>query len=179
MIAGRKSGFANTNISNCETTPFDFHPEYSTAKPENGDLDFDGPPYRPDWPDGTSNHPSPILIGSVSRNGVGPSSFSLFGGYSTPYPSLQFETDIPASEVLSVPPCNTISGFGCVVPPVGAEFYPFYSQLGKGDDCRLTFGNDIPGRTTNDFGKDAQYGSPTARFGGTLASGPIPNPCSR
>jgi hypothetical protein len=35
MVARGKNGFANTNISNCATTPFDFHPEYSTAKPEN------------------------------------------------------------------------------------------------------------------------------------------------
>lgn len=99
-------------------------------------------------------------------------------GYSGAYDALQFETDIPASEVLTNPPCNTSTGAGCVVPPVGAAFYPFYNQLGRGHDCLLTFGNDIPGRTTNDFGKDAQYGSPTARFGGDLASGPMPNPCT-
>jgi len=249
MVASGKNGFANTNISNCQTTPFDFHPEYSTAKPENlvpwaaleanvniavetghfelgangdndiddqpcftgptiagclaeaigGDLDFDGPPYLPNWPDGSKNHPSPILIGAFSGRGIGPMSFnsendqgeddSAYLGadndqgegnapYSNAYDTLQFETDIPASEVLTVPPCNTSTGFGCVAPPVGAEFYPFYSQLGRGEECLFTFGNDIPGRTTDDFGKDAQYGSPTPRFGGTLASGPMRNPCT-
>ena len=234
MVASRKNGFANTNISNCQTTPFDFHPEYSTAKPENlvpwaslelnvniavesghfelgangdsdiddqpcfpgptiagcladaigGDLDFDGPPYLADWPDGSTNHPSPILVGAFSGRGIGPMSFNDHGRgegdppYSNAYDTLQFETDIPQSEVLTVPPCNTATGVGCVVPPVGAAFYPFYSQLGSGDGCLFTFGNDIPGRTTNDFGKDAQYGSPSARFGGTLASGVMTNPCT-
>jgi hypothetical protein len=234
MVASGKNGFANTNISNCQTTPFDFHPEYSTAKPENlvpwaslelnvniavetghfelgangdndiddqpcfpgptiagclaeaigGDLDFDGPPYLADWPDGSTNHPSPILVGAFSGRGIGPMSFNDHGRgegdppYSNAYDTLQFETDIPQSEVLTVPPCNTATGGGCVVPPVGAAFYPFYSQLGSGDGCLFTFGNDIPGSTTNDFGKDAQYGSPSARFGGTLASGVMTNPCT-
>ena len=234
MVASGKNGFANTNISNCQTTPFDFHPEYSTAKPENlvpwasleanvniavetghfelgangdndiddqpcfpgptiagclaeaigGDLDFDGPPYLPDWPDGSQNHPSPILIGAFSGRGIGPMSFNDHGRgegdppYSNAYDTLQFETDIPQSEVLTVPPCNTATGVGCVVPPVGAAFYPFYSQLGSRDGCLFTFGNDIPGRTTNDFGKDAQYGSPSARFAGTFTSGVMTNPCT-
>jgi hypothetical protein len=150
-----------------------------------GDLDFDGPPYLPDWPDGSNHHPSPLLIGAFNGRGIGPMSFTSDNdqgegdsGYSGAYDALQFETDIPASEVLTNPPCNTSTGAGCVVPPVGAAFYPFYNQLGRGHDCLLTFGNDIPGRTTNDFGKDAQYGSPTARFGGDLASGPMPNPCT-
>lgn len=242
MVASGKNGFANTNISNCQTTPFNFHPEYSTANPENispwpaleanvniavetghfelgangdndiddqpcftgapidgclaeaigGDLDFDGPPYLPDWPDGSQNHPSPILIGAFSGRGIGPMSFGPGNDqsdaadidpdkgdppYSNAYDTLQFQTDIPASEYLTTPPCNTATGTGCVAPPAGAAFYPFYSQLGSGDGCLFTFGNDIPGRTTNDFGQDAQYGSPTARYFGDLASGPVTNPC--
>lgn len=141
-----------------------------------GDLDFDGPPYLPDWPNGSKKYPSPILIGAFNGRGFGPMSFTDdHWGYSAGYPALQFETDIPASEVST---CNFTTGAGCVVPPVGAAFYPFYNQLGKGKDCLLTFGNDIKGRTTNDFGKDAQYGSPTARYAGDLASGPMPNPCT-
>jgi hypothetical protein len=35
MVGGARSGFANTNINSCATTPFNFHPEYSTAKPQN------------------------------------------------------------------------------------------------------------------------------------------------
>ena len=152
-----------------------------------GDLDFDGPPYRADWPDGSTHHPSPILIGALNGRGFGPMSFTTGNdgdndngpggdpsGYFGAYSTLQFQTDIPAAEST----CNTSNGVGCVVPPVGAKFYPFYNQLGRGRDCLLTFGNDIPGRTTNDFRKDAQYGSPTARYAGDLASGPMPNPCT-
>jgi hypothetical protein len=44
---------------------------------------------------------------------------------------------------------------------IGGAFYPFFSQAGTGAACRFNFGNDIPGTTTNDFGKTAQYGPPT------------------
>jgi hypothetical protein len=38
-------------------------------------------------------------------------------------------------------------------------FYPFFSQAGTGSSCVFNFGNDIPGVTTTDFGKAAQYGT--------------------
>ena len=39
------------------------------------------------------------------------------------------------------------------------------------------FGNDIANVTTNDFGKDAQYGVPdVVRYGGTLTSPVMANP---
>ena len=225
MVASAASGFANTSLIDCSTTPFNFHPEYDTAKAENivpwaaleanvniavetghfelgangdgdsddqpcfpgptiagclalatgGDLDFDGPPYRADWPDGSSNHPSPILIGALNGEGVGPMSFKK-NAYSEPYSDLQFETDIPFSEST----CNGATGAGCVVPPTGAAFYPFYSELGKKNSsgCLFTFGNDISGETTNDFGRDAQYGAPTPRDPALLSSGSLKNPCT-
>ena len=49
-----------------------------------------------------------------------------------------------------------------------------YSQAANCANQGLNIANDIPGRTTNDFGKDAQYGSPSARYVGDLASGPNP-----
>ena len=104
---------------------------------------------------------------------------SISGGlnYSDPYPTIQFKTDIPDSETY----CNFTNGVGCIVPPTGAAFYPFYSQLGSGSGCRMTIGNDIPGLTTNDFGKDAEYGS-YAVVEGYLGYGNfgsiIPNPCT-
>jgi hypothetical protein len=231
MVASAKKGFKHTNLNSCATTPYNFHPEYSSARPENlvpwaaleinvniavetghfelktakqatdaddtecflgpviagcidfssgGDLDYDGPPYLKDWPDGSSHHPSSLLMGSFNNKGIGPMSFTSaeedLSGYSGAYPEIQFETDVPASEST----CNVATGTGCVAPPVGAKFYPFYSQLGSKQEgnCLLAFGNDIKGRTTNDFGKDAQYGSPTAIFAGNLASGPRPNPCT-
>ena len=49
-----------------------------------------------------------------------------------------------------------------------------YSQAANCANQGLNIANDNPGRTTNDFGKDAQYGSPSARYVGDLASGPNP-----
>jgi hypothetical protein len=225
MVASSAKGFANTDLNTCQTTPFSFHPEYSSAAPQNinpwgalelnvnftvetghfelgangdgdaddsdcivgptiagctetasgGDLDFDGPAYLPDWPDGLTNHPSPILMGSFNGRGIGPMSFtSGDSAYSGAYPALQFETEVPFSDSN----CNPSTGTGCVVPPTGAKFYPFFNQLGSGSNCRLTFGNDTEDRTTNDFGKDAQYGSSTPRDPGLFSSGPMPNPCT-
>ena len=225
MVASAKKGFANTNLNSCATTPYDFHPEYSTARPENinpwgalelnvniavetghfefadndaddsdcysgppiagcldfasgGDLDFDGPPYLPDLA-GRVKEISQSHFDRVvqQRRDWSDELHGRSWGYSGGYASLQFQTDIPASEVAT---CDTTTGVGCVAPPVGAAFYPFYNELGseREQDCLLTFGNDIPGSTTNDFGKDAQYGSPTARYGGDLASGPMRNPCT-
>jgi hypothetical protein len=226
MVASAKNGFANTDINTCATSPYNFHPEYDTAKPANinpwgalelnvniavetghfefadgdsddqpcftgptiagclalaigGDLDFDGPPYLPDWPDGKRNHPSPFLVGSLNGRGIGPLSYTNdHEGYSSGYPKLQFQTDVPASDM----GCNVTTGAGCQAPPSGAAFYPFYSLITSGWDdwdqsCQLTFGNDIKGKTINDFGKDAQYGPPSARYFGDLAGGVMHNPC--
>ena len=73
------------------------------------------------------------------------------------------------------------------MPPVGApgKFYPFWSLTNKetlkgvtgAQPCLWNFGNDIAKITTNDFGKDKQYGKPDlARFGGTTISKVLPNP---
>jgi hypothetical protein len=35
MVASAGNGFMNTSIANCSGTPFDFHPEYSSAKQQN------------------------------------------------------------------------------------------------------------------------------------------------
>jgi len=35
MVASAANGFMNTNIADCSGTPFDFHPEYSTAQQQN------------------------------------------------------------------------------------------------------------------------------------------------
>jgi hypothetical protein len=137
---------------------------------ENGDVDYDGTSYYPDWPNGSANFPQ---------------SFEYWGPFSNgkSYANVQYETNAPASEQL----CNVSTGVGCVVPPIGApgKFYPFWSLTnklalkgvtGKGA-CLWEFGNDIKGVTTHDFGKDAQYGTPDlARFGGTTISKVLPNP---
>ena len=40
-----------------------------------------------------------------------------------------------------------------------ANFYPFYSIHQGKSGCTWLLGNDIPGMTTNDFGKNNQYGN--------------------
>jgi hypothetical protein len=142
-----------------ETAPVAFCNQESF---QNGDLDFDGLSYLPDWPNGSRNFPTTF-------NYIGP--FTK-GGHT--YPNIQFETDLAASESL----CNVGTGAGCTAPPTGAAFYPFWS-LGKigQHSCAWNFGNVIAGRTVNSFGAAAQYGVPdVARFGGTLASAVLPNP---
>jgi len=139
---------------------------------QNGDLDFDGMDYQPNtWPNGSPDHPTPASY-------VGP----FTGGRA--YPTIQFESDIGGSSNL----CNTQTGSGCTVPPISAKFYPFWTLTGSqrshgygssrgGSECIWQFGNTIPGVTRQDFGKDAQYGSPdVARYGGTIISAEMPNP---
>ena len=134
---------------------------------QNGDLDFDGQSYLPDWPNGSRNFPTTFqYIGPFTN-----------GGHT--YPLIQFETDVAGSENL----CNITTGVGCTAPPIGAKFYPFWSLSplfggmgGHSAVCVWNFGNDQP-NTLLDFGKTAQYGVPNlARYGGTLISAPTPNP---
>jgi len=101
---------------------------------EGADLDYDGVPFTPSWPDGSINHPSPLIIGSPSGKGMGPESIGA-STYSNPYTSIKFITEA-----------------------VGGTFYPFYSET---TSCTFVFGNDIPGVTVNDFGKSAQYSAST------------------
>jgi hypothetical protein len=128
------------------------------------DVDFDGTSYLPDWADGTKNTAKPLQIGSILEHSFGPVS-NLKG-----YPTMQFETDIGASEST----CQN-TGAGCTVPPPGAAFYPFYA-LSR--NCIMTFGNDIDGSTIYDFGRDAEYGTPNLPwFFGTNSGGIRRNPC--
>jgi hypothetical protein len=99
------------------------------------DNDHDGMSYKADWPDGTANHPSSLIIGNVLDDGMGPMSFSG-GSYQAAFDKIFFQ---PAG--------------------VAGAFYPFFSQAGTGHACVFNFGNDIPGTTTNDFGQTAQYGT--------------------
>jgi hypothetical protein len=138
---------------------------------QNGDLDFDGVSYlERAWPDGTSNHPTPFRY-------VGP-----FNAAGHPYPQIQFETNVGASESL----CNTDTGAGCKEPATGSQFYPFWSLNNKQQEagvrtpasaCVWNYGHAINHLTSKRFGGDAQYGSPdVARFGGTSTSAVMANP---
>jgi hypothetical protein len=146
------------------------------------DTDFDGTSYLRDWPDGTRAHATSIAIGSVAGHGIGPLSLSAATGhYDQPFPIVQFETEVSASEAACQP-----NGVGCVVPPSGAQFYPFFALTGvRGDDhgedghrnCTLLFGN-FSGRNIDTLGGDTQYGAPNLSwFFAQNTSGPVSNPC--
>jgi hypothetical protein len=133
---------------------------------QNGDLDFDGLSYQSfAWPNGGPNHPTAFQY-------VGP-----FQGNGSPYPTIQFESDIGGSSAL----CNTGTGLGCVVPPISAKFYPYWTLTknpgaGPGTNCSWSFGGSLP-NTARNFGGDAQYGSADlSRYAGTIISNPQPNP---
>src|SRR5438477_6766631 len=132
---------------------------------QGGDIDFDGTSYLVDWPDGTRNNATSLAV-------RGPLSVNHEGEYSRSYRQVQFETEVAASETTCMP-----DGSGCVVPPVGAVFYPYYSVFHGGEQCSLMFGN-LSGPGFENFGADAQYGTPNLPwFFATLSSGPVRNPC--
>jgi hypothetical protein len=138
---------------------------------QNGDLDFDGNSYLPDWPNGTKNFPQTFKYAGPFTHGH-------------TYAQVQYETDIGASESL----CNINTGVGCQVKPLGSKFYPYWSLaikeaikgLAPVGACIWNFGNyNVTGVTKSTFGKDAQYGSPDlARFGGTIISKVMTNPAT-
>jgi hypothetical protein len=160
-----KEGVRNVQINGVETEEFSASTLCLANRYQNGDLDFEGTDYQPNsWPDGSAKHPTYFEV-------IGP-----FDAQGQPYPEIQFETDANGSAFL----CNTGTGEGCVVPPTSAAFYPFFSlspfSLAWGKTCAWDFGNVSP-KTIEDFGQDAQYGTPNLeRYGGTSTSVPMPNP---
>jgi len=149
-----------------------FSPAQSTSVRVAGcifsDVDFDGVPYQNTWPGTLSNssqdallHPSPIQFSSPLFNGT------------TNYSRAAFEADLPRIEFATNPPCqrhisnpaDPSPGSGCVNPPVGTSFYPFFSTTSVNGHCQWQEGGPfIPG-TTNSFG-----GNSAAEFGPLLAS---------
>jgi hypothetical protein len=109
---------------------------------QNGDLDFDGTPYYPDYPDSLTPGPFPTPFLQLQPT---------TGGHR--YANIQFETDAPASEFTT---CQPGSESGCTVPPPGApgNFYPYWTQAKVGGQCVWEFGEMTNGRT---FGADRQY----------------------
>jgi hypothetical protein len=126
------------------------------------DEDFDGQSYRLDWPGTSPNpfvdrafHPTPVLFTSPVT------------GLARNYSTIAFETDLPDLESNisqdNPPFCDQATGAGCVVPPDGAAFYPFFTTTIRNGTCTWQEGgNFIPG-TTNHFG-----GSARAEFGQLL-----------
>jgi hypothetical protein len=155
-------------VATTETSPVNF---CQAGRFQNGDLDFDGIPYQVGkWPNGSRSNPTSFRY-------AGP--FTKAG---KTYPKIQFETDVAGSEFL----CNIFTGLNCDAPPLAAAFYPYWTLtnrqgiggLFRRHACVWNFGDTIPGITTNNFGKDSQYGvSDIAQFGGTIITPkPIANP---
>jgi hypothetical protein len=112
---------------------------------------FDGMSYLPVWPDGnTALHPTPVQFSSP-----------LTGArYDEPYQSAGLAVDLPRIEANT---CNRETGAGCTLIPTRdngepARFYPYFSITGGPSACLWQLGGAIPG-TTNDFGKNAGYGT--------------------
>ncbi|MDP9221038.1 MAG: hypothetical protein M3P23_10940 [Actinomycetota bacterium] len=118
---------------------------------------FDGQSYQNLWPDGDlSLHPAPIIFTSPR---TGPS-------YSINYAQAGFEADLPRIEDNAASPsnnCDRSTGAGCTRIPLTddntpANFYPYFSSGNALGGCAWTIGRDVPGFTTNDYGKNNQYG---------------------
>jgi hypothetical protein len=143
------------------TTPPNLVTGCVDAFTQNGDTDFDGSPYWPDWPNSTkpNEHPSTFRQLQPTTNG------------GSGYPQIMFETDLAASEST----CSPATLSGCAAPPPTApgKFYPFWTQAEVGGQCVWEFGNMDNGAS---FGGATQYGGPTARFFGNLAGPVMANP---
>jgi hypothetical protein len=134
------------------------------------DFDFDGVPYQLVWPgtftDTTADqqfHARPVLFTS-------PLFTNASTGARQNFERVAFEADLPRIESNTNPPCqrhvsnpaDPHPGAGCVNPPAGANFYPFFSTTGSGNCTWQLGGANIPG-TSNTFG-----GSSTTEFGPLL-----------
>ena len=163
-----QKGSRTALVNGVPTTEYSDANQCLASRYQNGDLDFDGLSYLANsWPNGTKDHPTAFeYAGPFQANGQ-------------PYPQIQFESDIGGSSAL----CDTTTGSGCTVPPASAQFYPYWSLSplsggmgGRATACVWNFGKDLP-NTINNFGTDAQYGTPdVARYGGTIISAVQPNP---
>lgn len=115
----------------------------------SGDTGFDSNPYHAIWPDGnTTLHPTSIQFSSPLTS-------------DTNYQRVALEADLPRIEFDT---CNRSTGAGCTLIPTTddgtpADFYPFFSNGTVRSQCTWLIGNDVPGVTSNDFGKNAQFGS--------------------
>ncbi|MGH3205022.1 MAG: hypothetical protein ACRDP5_23680 [Streptosporangiaceae bacterium] len=140
---------------------------------QNGDLDFDGTDYYPEWP--TSLTPG-TYAGSFLE------SFPTSNG--AQYSAYDIQTDVALSEqtcggnTLSTAPPGVQSLAGCTVPPKGpGHFYPYWSFFDQNGSCTMEFGNVSAGAT---FGKDKQYGSNVFNTDGypQFISSSHNNPCA-
>ena len=121
------------------------------------DEDFDGQSYRNDWPGtgSTAPVPTPVLFTSPVT------------GLGRNYSTIAFETDLPDIESSqdNPPVCNRTTGANCVIPPAGAQFYPFFTSTIRDGTCTWQEGGNSIAGTINHFG-----GSAAAEFGHLLST---------
>jgi hypothetical protein len=162
------------------------------------DGDFDSVSYKFTWPGSISSPSADRTLNAQPVRFTSPVS----GGKS--FETIAFESNISRSESTdtefggAIPcqrhvtnPADPSPGTGCVNPPPGADFYPFYSTIKTGGTCWWQQGGPyIPG-TANRFGGSAaaEYGPlraisyPTAPLGtvttrlNDFRSAIISNPC--
>ena len=125
------------------------------------DVDFDGESYQSVWP-GTfvapgqdkKYHPSAVVFSS-------PLFTPTMGSGTQNYDRVAFETDLPAIEDQTSPPCNIFTGANCLNPPAGANFYPIYSTRNWRGSCVWQLGGANIPDTIDDFGGNStvEYGS--------------------
>ena len=138
---------------------FCFSSAQSTLVPITGcqgtNTGFDGVPYKHLWADGNPDHADAFFFTSP-----------LTGeDFDVQYSRVAFEADLPRIEIApAFQHCNRTTGANCTLIPITddgtpADFYPFYSIGTRNGECMWTLAADIPGFTTNDFGKNSQYGS--------------------
>jgi hypothetical protein len=117
---------------------------------QNGDLDYDGTPYWPEWP--VSASPTALYPSSFVESL--PETIDSATGKTGSYSRFFFQTDVALSESN----CSAVTADACTVPPPGpGRFYPYWSEADSHGTCSLEFGNVSSG--AEDFGKDAQYGT--------------------
>jgi hypothetical protein len=120
---------------------------------EAANLGYDGPSYQRDWPNGTASRPTPFKFTSPLTGAA----------YNTNYSQIAFNTDLPAVEAGNGY-CNQQTGAGCSLYPqtddngAPAAFYPYYTTGMTGKSCYWAAGQDVPGFSTNNYGKNTQYG---------------------
>ena len=124
------------------------------------DNDFDGVSYQNTWPGSLTD---PRVDAARNPQSIRFSSPTFNGGLN--YSRVGFEADLPRIEAADFGGiCNRDTGAGCVNPPPGSNFYPFFSTRNSSSvGCFWQLGGaHIPG-TTNTFG-----GSSAAEFGPLL-----------
>ena len=138
------------------------------------DIDFDGVPYQLAWPGTLSNVQRDRALHTQPVEFTSPVFMAAEGGAAN-FKRVAFETDLPRVEFATNPPCqrhiknpaDPNPGAGCVNPPTGANFYPFYTTATSENisGCVWHLGGAFIPKTTNTFG-----GSSTTEYGPLLVS---------